>query len=103
VISRSSVNYGLGLMRQIVSSESWGMGEAGFTQIAFKGGWGPLPGGYGVRQTAIIGSGSSAVVVSIAADPATDFETGQAVLTDIGHWLYAHLRSRPWAQSGCAE
>jgi hypothetical protein len=102
VISRTSVNYELGLMRQIVVSESWGMGSAGFTRVAFKGGWGPLPGGYGVRQTAIIGSGSSAVVASIAADPATDFGTGQAVLTDIAHWLRAHLRLRPRAMAGCA-
>jgi hypothetical protein len=101
VIPRSSVNYELGLMRQIVPSESWGMGEAGFTQVAFKGGWGPLPDGYGVRQTAIIGAGRSAVVASIAADPATDFGTGQAVLTDIGHWLHAHLRLRPRAQVVC--
>jgi hypothetical protein len=102
VISRASVNYELGLMRQIVPSESWGMGSAGFTQVAFKGGWGPLPSGYGVRQTAIIGSGSSAVVASIAADPATDFGTGQAVLTDIGRWLHAHLRLQPRAEAGCA-
>jgi hypothetical protein len=102
VIPQTSVNYELGLMRQIVPSESWGMGSAGFTQIAFKGGWGPLPGGYGVRQTAIIGSGSSAVAASIAADPATDFGTGQTVLTDIGQWLHAHLRLRPRAEAGCA-
>jgi hypothetical protein len=102
VISRASVNYELGLMRQIVASESWGMGSAGFSQVAFKGGWGPLPGGYGVRQTAIIGSGSSAVVASIAADPATDFGTGQSVLTDIGHWLHAHVRLRPRSATGCS-
>lgn len=102
VIPRASVNYELGLMRQIVASESWGMGSAGFPQVAFKGGWGPLPGGYGVRQTAIVGSGSSAVVVSIAADPATDFGTGQAVLTEIARWLHAHLRLRPRVVAGCA-
>ncbi len=101
VISRASVNYELGLMRQIVPSESWGMGSAGFPQVAFKGGWGPLPGGYGVRQTAIIGAGSSAVVASIAADPATDFGTGQAVLTDIGRWLRRQLRLWPRADTGC--
>ena len=103
VIPQASANYELGLMRQIVPSESWGMGSAGFPQIAFKGGWGPLPGGYGVRQTAIIGSGSSAVVASIAADPATDFETGQEVLTEIGHWLHAHLRLTPRAEASCGR
>jgi hypothetical protein len=103
VIPAASVNYELGLMRQIVPSESWGVGSAGFSQVAFKGGWGPLPGGYGVRQTAVIGSGSSAVVASVAADPATDFGTGQAVLTDIGRWLHAHLRLQPRAEAGCAR
>jgi hypothetical protein len=101
VISRESAEYVLGLMRQIVPSESWGMGSADFSQVAFKGGWGPLPGGYGVRQTAIIGSGSSTVVASIAADPATDFGTGQAVLTDIAQWLHANLRLRPRAEAAC--
>jgi hypothetical protein len=103
VISRASVNYEFGLMRQIVPSESWGMGSAGFPEVAFKGGWGPLPGGYGVRQTAIIGTGTSAVVASIAADPATDFGTGQAVLTDIARWLHGHLRLRPRAAAGCSR
>ena len=103
VIPPASVNYELGLMRQIVPSESWGMGSAGFPEIAFKGGWGPLPDGYGVRQTAIIGSGSSAAVVSIAADPATDFGTGQEVLTDIGRWLHAHLRLQPRTEAGCGR
>jgi hypothetical protein len=103
VIPRASVSYEVGLMRQIVASESWGMGRAGFTPVAFKGGWGPLPGGYGVRQTAIIGSGSSTVVASIAADPATDFGTGQAALTDIGRWLHAHLRLQPRAEARCAD
>ena len=102
-IPQASANYELGLMRQIVPSESWGMGSAGFPQIAFKGGWGPLPGGYGVRQTAIIGSGSSAIVASIAADPATDFGTGQEVLTEIGHWLHAHLRLTPRAEASCGR
>jgi hypothetical protein len=101
VIPPASVDYELGLMRQIVPSESWGMGSAGFPQIAFKGGWGPLPGGYGVRQTAIIGSGSSTVVASIAADPATDFGTGQAVLTEIARWLHAHLRLQSRTETGC--
>jgi hypothetical protein len=101
VIGRSSVDYELSLMRSIVGSESWGMGSAGFAQVAFKGGWGPLPGGYGVRQTAIVGSGRSGVVVSIAADPATDFTTGQSVLTEIGRWLHANLRIRSRPGGSC--
>ena len=48
----ADTGYVLGLMRSIEPSESWGLGSAGFDQVAFKGGWGPEPGGeYGVRQT----------------------------------------------------
>jgi hypothetical protein len=48
--------YILRLMGRVVSSERWGAGEAGFARwlrVAFKGGWGPEPGGsHLVRQTA---------------------------------------------------
>ena len=34
-------------------------------------------------------------MASIAADPATDFGTGQEVLTEIGHWLHAAPSADP--------
>ena len=49
VVPSADADYELGLMGQIIASESWGLGSAGFTHVAFKGGWGPLPGGYGVQ------------------------------------------------------
>jgi hypothetical protein len=91
LLSPSSTAYVLGLMRSIESSERWGLGSAGFHTVAFKGGWGPLGSGYGVRQTGIVGSGGSAVVVALAADPASTFDAGTSVLTILARWLRTHL------------
>ncbi len=102
LIPNSDVRYVLGLMRQIIPSESWGLGSAGFGHVAFKGGWGPLTGGYGVRQTGIIGIGRKRVVVSIAADPATSFETGQQVLDQIASWVRSELRPVSRSSAVCA-
>jgi hypothetical protein len=101
VVPRPDAEYELRLMRQIEPSESWGLGSAGFTHVEFKGGWGPLTGGYGVRQTGIIGTGDKAVVVSIAADPATSFTTGQSVLDEIARWLRAEIRPRAYPAAPC--
>ena len=38
-------------MRTIEPSESFGLGSAGFEQVAFKGGWGPEPGDRSRRAT----------------------------------------------------
>jgi hypothetical protein len=102
VLPSADADYELGLMRQVVASESWGLGSAGFTHVAFKGGWGPLPGGYGVRQTGIIGTGRKAIVVSIAADPATSFTTGQSVLDQIARWVRSEIRPGAYSTAACA-
>lgn len=94
----ADTGYVLGLMRSIEPSESWGLGSAGFDQVAFKGGWGPEPGGeYRVRQTGIIGDGPRAVVVAMTADPATSFDVGTSMLTEMARWLRTQLllTSRP--------
>jgi hypothetical protein len=101
LLPRADADYVLGLMGQIIPSESWGLGSAGFTHVEFKGGWGPLTGGYGVRQTGIIGTGGNAVVVSIAADPATSFTTGQSVLDEIARWLRAEIRPSAHPAAPC--
>lgn len=98
LLAPADTGYVLGLMRSIEPSESWGLGSAGFDQVAFKGGWGPEPGGeYGVRQTGIIGDGSRAVVVAMTADPATSFDVGTSMLTEMARWLRTQLllTSRP--------
>jgi hypothetical protein len=51
LLSSSQTGYVLGLMQNIEPSESWGLGSAGFSSVAFKGGWGPESGGYLVRQS----------------------------------------------------
>lgn len=88
----TDTHYILELMRSIEPSESWGLGSAGFPSVAFKGGWGPEPGGlYGVRQTGIVGQGDKAAVVAIIAYPAATFDTGTAMLTQTALWLRQEL------------
>jgi hypothetical protein len=93
ILPRPSTEFELRLMRNIVPSESFGLGSAGFGQVAFKGGWGPEPDGqYGVRQTGVIGAGDSGLVVSLIADPASTFAVGQSVLDQVAQWLRAEVR-----------
>jgi hypothetical protein len=93
ILPRADTNFELGLMRNIESSESFGLGSAGFQQVAFKGGWGPEPDDqYGVRQTGIIGTGNSGLVVSLIADPVSTFAAGQSVLDQLAQWLQPEVR-----------
>jgi hypothetical protein len=97
-------SYVLNLMGNIEPSESWGLGSAGFSSVAFKGGWGPEPSGaYLVRQSGIIDVGSSrGVAVSIVAFPSSgSFSTGTQMLTDTAVWLRHELRLVPRAAVGC--
>ena len=107
LLSPPGTNYVLDLMQHIEPSESWGLGSAGFTRVAFKGGWGPEPtGAYLVRQSGIIDVGSSrAVAVAIVASPpagAGSFETGTTMLTQTATWLREHLQSAPRAGVSCS-
>jgi hypothetical protein len=99
-------DYVLGLMQHIEPSESWGLGYAGFRSVAFKGGWGPEPGGaYLVRQSGILDVGSQrALAVAIVAFPpagARSFEAGVAMLTETATWLREHLRLVPRSSVPC--
>ncbi len=105
LIPSGETSYVLNLMEHIESSESWGLGSAGFRSIAFKGGWGPSPSGaYLVRQSAIIDPGSSrAVAVSVVAFPNSgSFSTGVEMLGRAGTWLRRELRLTPRSGAGCA-
>jgi hypothetical protein len=102
VLRSSDTGYVLGLMREIVPSERWGLGSAGLGAVAFKGGWGPLAGGYGVRQTGIIGSGDSGAVVAMTADPASTFGAGTSALTQIAQWVTGEVRLTPRPPGSCA-
>jgi hypothetical protein len=102
VLPPVDTNYVLGLMRSIEPSESFGLGSAGFAQAAFKGGWGPEPGDqYGVRQTGIVGGGTSGVVVSITADPVGTFAAGQSVLDQVAQWLRKEIQIAPRPPAPC--
>lgn len=90
-------HYVLGLMEDIIPSESWGLGSAGYSlPVAFKGGWGPQgTGAYLVRQSGIVEPGSArGVAVSMIAFPppgVDSFTIGTQMLTAAARWLRAHL------------
>jgi hypothetical protein len=101
LLPASQTSYVLGLMQRIEPSESWGLGSAGFSSVAFKGGWGPESGGYLVRQSGIIapGSSSGAAVAIVAFAPS--FGAGTDMLTRTASWLNHHLAITPHASAGC--
>jgi hypothetical protein len=105
LLSSTRTRYVLGLMEEIVPSESWGLGSAGFSSVAFKGGWGPeASGAYLVRQSGIVDPGSSrGVAVSLVAFPGSgSFSTGTEILTRTSAWLRGQLRLTPRSAVGCA-
>ena len=104
LLPSNQTSYVLGLMESIESSESWGLGSAGFSAVAFKGGWGPESGGgYLVRQSGIIDPGSSeGVAVAIVAF-APSFATGTEMLTSTASWLRHHLRLSSRPSAGCTS
>jgi hypothetical protein len=86
----------LGLMSNVIGSQRWGAGAAGYpaaTPLAFKGGWGPdSSGAHEVRQTAIVGSGARGYVVSMLARPASgSFADGTALVTALARWARENL------------
>jgi len=106
LLPAADTSYLLGLMQEIVPSESWGLGSAGFPSVAFKGGWGPDPSGdYLVRQSGIVDPGSSAgVAVSIVAFPASGaFSAGTALVSEVADWLHRELRLTPHGRPTCPE
>jgi hypothetical protein len=107
LLGSADTGYILGLMEHIEPSESWGLGDAGFRSVAFKGGWGPEYGNsdlYLVRQSGIISPGTpEAVAVSIVAHPpssAGSFTIGTEMITATAHWLAGQLADASFG-SGC--
>jgi hypothetical protein len=94
--------YVLNLMSNIEPTESWGLGSAGFSSVAFKGGWGPESGGYLVRQSGIIdpGSSSGAAVAIVAFAPS--FSVGTDMLTRTASWLDHNLTLSPHPSARCS-
>lgn len=100
LVPRSQADYVLELMQRIEPSESWGLGDAGLSPVAFKGGWGPEgDGSWVVRQSGVIHIDEpGALAVSIVAFSPT-FEEGVQMLTRVAQWLSRELRfdARPAA------
>jgi hypothetical protein len=107
LLGPSGTEYVLGLMRDVIPEQRWGLGEAAFDpswSVGMKGGWGPEAGSgaYLVRQSGLIQSGSSGVAVTmIAEDSSGSFEAGAGDLTRIGVWLRENLRDLGPPASGC--
>ncbi len=82
-------------MQQIIPSESWGLGSAGFARVAFKGGWGPEGEAYLVRQSGIVDPGTAnATAVAIVAHPppgGSSFGVGTEMITRAATWLHGVL------------
>ena len=86
-------------MEHVTPSESWSSAAFGFDSVAFKGGWGPEPDGYLVRQSGIVDPGtSSAVAVAIVTHPG-EFDT--QTITDAADWLKHELVVSPRQGSAC--
>jgi hypothetical protein len=86
-------------MGEVVPDQSWGLGEAGYppgVRLAFKGGWGPEPGGgYLVRQIGVAGEPDHGLVVSILALApglgSSAFATGRQMVTAAARWVQRRL------------
>lgn len=92
----------LGLMSEVIESQSWGLGSAG-RPARFKGGWGPgSDGRYLVRQLGVVeySGGSEAVAVAIAAQPGS-FAAGTSALTSLARWIAKHVDARAVRAGHC--
>jgi hypothetical protein len=105
LLDSAGTEYVLGLMREVIPEQRWGLGEAGFDPgwaVAMKGGWGPEAdsGAYLVRQAGIVQDGSSGVAVAmiVAAD---SLSAGTADLTRIAAWLRESLTGLGPPAHGC--
>lgn len=106
LLSPVNTRYVLGLMQEIEPSESWGLGSAGFSHVAFKGGWGPEGAAYLVRQSGVIDPLSPrAVAIAIVAYPppgTASFSSGVEMVTSAARWLHRELQSTEHAAAQCS-
>jgi hypothetical protein len=84
------------LMGLITGSQRWGLGKIGGSH--FKGGWGPVGGGYLVRQFGVvpINGGCSGIAIGVQAP---GFSKGQAALNQLAAIIQANASEIP--AGGC--
>lgn len=104
---QNDTSYVLGLMSNVIPSQRWGAGSAGYPSsidLEFKGGWGPVGGDYEVRQTAIVGSGNQGYTMAMIALPASgSFTDGTNMLTALATWARQHFElGARRASTGCS-
>lgn len=88
---RSEAKATVALMRQITPSQAFGVGTIK-RKTAYKGGWGPVSGGYLVRQLAVITMPDGrSFGVAIGVRSRDGFTRGTQDLTRIATWLAPRL------------
>ena len=107
LLGPGGTEYVLGLMRNVIPEQRWGLGEAALDpswSIGFKGGWGPEAesGAYLVRQSGLVQSGSQGVAVTMIVEEASgSFEAGVGDLNRMAAWLTENLRGLGPAGGNC--
>ncbi len=83
------------LMGAITADQRWGL--SALPGAAFKGGWGPDPGGaYLVRQIGLTTTPSGQAAIALTAQPRSgSFDEGIAMLNTLTRWLGTHLAELP--------
>lgn len=77
-------------MGEVIGSQRWGLGQ--LPNAHFKGGWGPVNGGYLVRQMGIVqvdGQEMGVAIITLA----PSFGQGTETLTQIANWLKRNGKS----------
>jgi beta-lactamase class A len=101
IADAASRGYVLGLMAK-VTSDRWGLGEAGMP-ARWKGGWGPgTDGKYLARQMGVIDANGRQLVVTIAARASDgQFASAQQMASKVAAWLGRRARRLASAPTGC--
>jgi hypothetical protein len=85
-----------------VTSDTWGLGSAAVPAL-WKGGWGPsADGSYLVRQKGMLEADGRQLVVTIAARAGDgQFESSQALATEVARWVAENANHSKPVSGGC--
>lgn len=80
-------------MGDVAGNQSWGVESLPSAKV--KGGWGPgTPGGYLVRQLALVSNRSGQFAITLAAQ-VDSMGSGTVVLNRLGAWVRQNLQAFP--------